>query len=97
MEAACRGRGGSTYRGGSTELRAAKGDGRVFLSRRPPVGQQRQEEFREGATVVVWLRGDGWRDGEDGGKEGDAKQGNTEKKNNSRPPDTLKEKWKQHR
>lgn len=92
MEAACRGRGGSTYRGGSTELRAAKGDGRVFLSRRPPVGQQRQEEFREGATVVVWLRGDGWRDGEDGGKEEDAKQGNTEKKNNSRPPDTLKEK-----
>lgn len=69
----------------------------MFLSRRPPVGQQRQEEFREGATVVVWLRGDGWRDGEDGGKEEDAKQGNTEKKNNSRPPDTLKEKWKQHR
>lgn len=91
MVAACRGRGGSTYRGGSTELRAAKGDGGVFLSRWPPVGQQRQEEFREGATVVVWLRGDGWRDKEDGRKEGDAKQGNTEKKNNSRPRDTEEE------
>lgn len=91
MVAACRGRGGSTYRGGSTELRAAKGDGRVFLSRWPPVGQQRQEEFREGATVVVWLRGDGWRDREDGRKEEDAKQGNTEKKNNSSPRDTLEE------
>lgn len=91
MVAACRGRGGSTYRGGSTELRAAKGDGRVFLSRWPPVGQQRQEEFREGATVVVWLRGDGWRDREDERKEEDATQGNTEKKNNSRPRDTLEE------
>lgn len=72
MEASCRGRGGSTYRGGSTELRAAKGDGGVFLSRRPPVGQQRQEEFRKGATVVVWLRGDGWRDKEDRRREEDA-------------------------
>lgn len=70
MVAACRGRGGSTYRGGSTELRAAKGDGGVFLSRRPPVGQQRQEEFREGATVVVWLRGGGWRDRQGAWKKG---------------------------
>lgn len=91
MVAACRGRGGSTYRGGSTELRAAKGDGRVFLSGWPPVGQQRQEEFREGATVVVWLRGDGWRDKEDGRRKEDAKQGNTEKKYNSSPRDTLEE------
>ncbi len=45
---------GSTYRRGSVELRAASG---TFLSRRPPVTQQRQEKFREGATVVVWLHG----------------------------------------
>lgn len=48
---------GSTYRGGSVEPRAAIGDRRTFPSRRPPVTQQWQEEFRVGATVVVWLHG----------------------------------------
>lgn len=46
--------GGSTYRGGSVELRE---DGGVFLSSRLPVTQQRQEKFRKGGAVVVWLHG----------------------------------------
>lgn len=41
--------GGRTYRGGSVELR---GDGGVFLSSRLPAAQQRQEELREGGSVV---------------------------------------------
>lgn len=60
--------GGSTYRGGSVELRE---DGRVLLSSRLPVTQQRQEKFRKGGAAVVWLHGrmerdetrkmEGWR------------------------------------
>lgn len=46
--------GGSTYRGGSVELRE---DGGVFLSSRLPVTQQRQEKLRKGGTVVVRLHG----------------------------------------
>lgn len=46
----------ATYRGGSVEPWAAIGDSRTFLSGRPPVTQQWQEEFREGVTVVVWLQ-----------------------------------------
>lgn len=48
-----------------------RGDGGAFLSRRLPVTQQRQEKFRKGGSVVVWLRGrmemvgtrkmEGWR------------------------------------
>lgn len=52
--------GGSTYRGGSVELREGGG---VFLSSWLPVTQQRQEKFRKGGAVVVWLHGRMEQDG----------------------------------
>lgn len=46
--------GGSTYRGGSVELREDSG---VFLNSRLPATQHRQEKFRKGGAVVVRLHG----------------------------------------